>query len=143
MLMYEFGRAYDKAQKSIVGFELDGKVFIKVFDGLPTAYLYEKRMSRGRGYCIALRLGKKARRTLVDDGAYLLCEYKDFKGGYNRGDTLEKMIYSKLDKARQHDNLPFYKGVDIEINGVGYSIKWQHSQVYAYSTLVRLAQGEC
>jgi hypothetical protein len=59
-------------------------------------------------------------------------------GGYNKGDSFEHTIRQANNITHAHDSVPFYKGVDITINGVGYSIKWENAQLFSYKTIDRL-----
>ena len=71
----------------------------------------------------------------------MLCDITEFKVGYNNGDSFEKLIRELNGLQHKHDKEPFYKGCDMVINGIGYSIKWENAQLYPLKVLDRL-QGE-
>ena len=134
----KIAKKYDKASKFIIGYTLNNKVYFATVDSIPNDRVYLKTMSRG-DKCLALRLDLKTKIALLEY-AQVLCDIDSFKGGYNNGDTLEKMIRSMHDLPHKHDSVPFYQGCDMVVNGVGYSIKWEHSQLYVLDTLDRLAR---
>ena len=132
-------KQYDKSNKTIIGYELEGSVYITIVDSVPSDRVYMKKMSRG-SYCLALRLNLKTKVEYLSS-AIKLCDMCEFKGGYNKGDTLEKLVRELHDLPHRHDNIAFYDGCDMVVDGVGYSIKWEHSQLYAIDTLDRLVNN--
>lgn len=132
-------KQYDKSNKTIIGYELEDNIYITIVDTIPVDRVYLKKMSRN-GYCLALRLNLKTKLSYLNN-AIKLCGVNEFKGGYNKGDTLEKLVRELHDLPHRHDNLAFYEGCDMVVNGVGYSIKWEHSQLYAINTLDRLVNN--
>lgn len=136
--MYIKGKQYDKAYYTILGFEYKGYIYISTLRDIPLNCLIARKLSRGRGYAVAIRIKKADKVDLINKGAIPLCKASEFVGGYNKGDTLERLIRARQGVEHKHDNIPFYKGCDMVINGIGYSIKWQNAQLYYYSTIERL-----
>ena len=128
----------DKASKFIIGYTLNGIVYYATVDSIPNDRVYLKTMSRG-SKCLALRLDLKTKKALLPN-AKMLCKVENFKGGYNNGDTLELMLRELNGLEHKHDSIAFYQGCDMVVNGIGYSIKWEHSQLYVIDTLDRLAK---
>ena len=60
----------------------------------------------------------------------------------NKGFAFEEIIYNYFGQDfKGRDNVPFYKGGDIEIDGEQVQIKFQSAQIVAERTLVRLQKG--
>ena len=134
----QIAKQHDKANKFIIGYTLNNKVYYAIVNSIPNDRVYLKTMSKG-SKCLALRLDLKTKIALLEY-AQVLCDIDNFKGGYNNGDTLEKMIRELHDIPHRHDSIAFYQGCDMVVNGIGYSIKWEHSQLYVIDTLDRLAK---
>lgn len=136
-------RKYDKADRYIVGFEYNAIVYIAVVKSLRSAWLFRMRESGKKTYKVQMRLTKKDKQKLINKGAMPVMNYGNFVTlGYNNGDSLERVIREHFGLKHQHDNLPFYKGVDISVNGVGYSIKWENAQICTYRTISKLENAE-
>lgn len=134
----QVAKKHDKASKFIIGYTLNGIVYYATVDSIPNDRVYLKTMSRG-SKCLALRLDLKTKKALLPN-AKMLCKVENFKGGYNNGDTLELMLRELNGLEHKHDSIAFYQGCDMVVNGIGYSIKWEHSQLYVIDTLDRLAK---
>jgi hypothetical protein len=93
-------------------------------------------LCNGGGKKIQLYLSQKHKRTLVNNGAIPIV----LKDGYNNGDSFERTIREMYGIEHKHDNVPFYKGCDIVVNNIGYSIKWENAQLCTYKTVNRLAK---
>lgn len=131
-------RQYEKADRYLLGFEYKGVVYLANIPRLKNSYLYVMRCSgaNGGGKKIQIRLTNKHKRSLISKGAIPITLYS----GYNNGDMLEHTIRAMYNIEHKHDNIPFYKGVDITINDIGYSIKWETAQLCTYKTVNRLAK---
>ena len=132
--MYIKGKQYDKAQYTILGFEYKGYIYISTLRDIPFNCLISRKLSKGRGYAVAIRIKKADKVDLINKGAIPLCKASEEE---------RRLMYVAVTRAKQrlehkHDNIPFYKGCDMTINGIGYSIKWQNAQLYYYSTIERL-----
>lgn len=135
-------REYDKADKYIIGFEYGGVIYIATVNKLKNKWLFIMQGSRNRGKKIQMRLTQKHKQELiVKHNATPIATVDNFIGyGYNNGDRLEYVVRNNYGIEHSHDNLPFYKGCDIVVDGIGYSIKWEQAQIATYKTLNRLAK---
>lgn len=131
-------REYTKADRYLLGFEYHSVCYLANIPQLKSKWLYIAKASdkNGGGKKIQLSLTMRHKRELINQGAVPIL----LKDGYNNGDMLEHSIRSMYGIEHKHDNLPFYKGVDIVINNIGYSIKWENAQLCTYKTVNRLAK---
>lgn len=138
-------RDYTKADKYILGFEYHGTIYMAVLNNVPSKYLTVIKASHNRGKKIQFNLTMKHKRELINKYNALpvmLRQEFDITDGYNNGDKFESIVRSMYGIPHQHDNVPFYKGVDLLVNGVGYSIKYENAQLCMYSTVNRLLAQE-
>jgi hypothetical protein len=61
---------------------------------------------------------------------------------YNRGEVFEKIVHEMNGQKWEKDRVPFWVGSDIEINGVGYQIKFQKASFASESKLHKLNMGD-
>lgn len=135
-------REYTKADMYIIGFEYHDYVYITTTTRLRNGWLYVRECSHNRGKAIALRLSLKEKRKLIAKGATPVCPMDSFtEVGYNKGDALEYLCRQVHGLPHKHDNVPFYKGCDMVVNNIGYSIKWENAQLCLYSTCNKLSKA--
>jgi hypothetical protein len=129
---------YTKADRYLLGFEYNGIVYLANLTHIPNAYLFVTRASsrNGGGKKLQIRLTQKHKVRLINKGATPIT----LLDGYNNGDRLENTIRTMYGLEHKHDNVAFYKGVDITINDIGYSIKWENAQLCTYKTVNRLGK---
>ena len=140
-------RKYDKSSKTVLGFEFNNMLYISILDKIPSRYLIIARLSskNGGGKKIQIHLTNKHKQELVNKynaTPVMAMDLFENVQGYNNGDKLENLLRCLWGLTHKHDNLPFYKGSDLVVNGVGYSIKYQNAQLCTYKTCNRLAQQE-
>lgn len=131
-------RLYTKADRYLLGFEFKGICYLANIKYIPSSMLYVNKASKcnGGGKKLQIRLTNKHKQKLINKGAIPIV----LNDGYNNGDRLESTIRTMYNIPHKHDNLPFYKGTDIVVNGIGYSIKWENAQLCTYKTVNRLAK---
>ena len=131
-------RLYTKADRYLLGFEYHGVCYISNIPQLRSKWLKVMKAcsKNGGGKKIQLSLTMRHKRELIERGAMPIL----LNAGYNNGDKLECAIRSMYGITHKHDSVPFYKGVDIVINNIGYSIKWENAQLCTYKTVNRLAK---
>ena len=129
-------RLYNKADSYLLGFNYKGVDYCIAIKRLALAWLHITHASHrnGHGKIVRLQLNNRIKQRLIRKGAIPI----ELLSGYNYGDRLEHTIRIGNGLSHKHDNIPFYKGVDIVINNVGYSIKWENAQLFSYSTINRL-----
>lgn len=133
-------RQYTKADRYLLGFEYNNQTYLANIPKLKSKWLHIIRASKqnGGGKKIQLLLNNKHKAELIKGGAMPI----QLLGGYNKGDALENTIRSLYGLEHKHDNLPFYKGTDVMIDTIGYSIKWENAQLCTYATVNRLVKQD-
>lgn len=134
---------YNKAHHHIIGFTFEGWLYIVTLKKIPHKLIKVMRGSHNRGKKLQLNITQKNKKWLINKKqATPVATVDSFTNiaGYNKGDKLEYLLRRQYNIPHQHDTVPFYKGVDMVINGVGYSIKYENGQLALYSTLKRLAR---
>lgn len=134
---------YDKKDKIILGYTQDNKVYFAILDEYIVDRVCFKQASKSNGCGVVLAhkpLTRKHKQALLEKSTYL-CDMVDFMVGYNKGDSFEKHIRNYYNLPHKHDNLSFFDGCDMVVNGVGYSIKWENAQLYPLKVLDRLANA--
>ena len=136
----QIAKKYDKKDKIILGYQNGEKVYFAVLSDFITDRVYFKRSSdkNGVGMVLALKPLTKKHIKMLEQNSTFLCNTSDFMIGYNKGDSFERHIRNFFGVPHAHDNLPFFKGCDMVVNGIGYSIKWHNAQLYSIKTLDRL-----
>lgn len=138
-------RDYTKADKYILGFEYHEVIYMVVLNSISSKYLTVIKASNNRGKKIQFNLTMKHKRELISKHnalpVMLSQEFEDYQG-YNKGDKFEAIVRNMYGKEHKHDNVPFFKGVDLLANGIGYSIKYENAQLCMYSTINRLLKQE-
>lgn len=131
-------RFYTKADRYLLGFIYRDVCYLANIKQLKSKWLKVIKAStkNGGGKKIQLSISITEKRCLVENGAIPIT----LANGYNQGDMLERTIREMYGIEHKHDNLPFYKGTDVVINNIGYSIKWENAQLCTYKTVNRLAK---
>lgn len=129
----------------VFGFTYNGIIYYLEKAGLSFGIKLDRASSKcGGGYSIRYNPTKTEKKTLVESGvAKVLCTvayFDDLKANskYNKGEIFEKLITEKFGLEWEKDNVPFFKGADIETNGKAYSVKFEKATVCTESTLVKL-----
>lgn len=129
----------------VFGFTYNGFVYYLEKAGLSFGIKLDKASTKnGGGYSIRYNPTKAEKKALVEGGvAKVLCtvEYFDTlkaESIYNKGEIFEKLITEKFGLVWEKDNVPFFMGADIEVDGKAYSVKFEKATVCTESTLVRL-----
>lgn len=143
--LLKYYNQYKASDYFMIGFEYQGKIYFKIVKKIFSKWL---RKSHRAGTTVAkanMYINQKQRQIWLNNGATYLCTIQEFLDAFdsNNGWTLEKMIYQHYGvKYKGHDSVPFYKGNDIEINGIGYQIKWQDSQLVTETTINKLIKTQ-
>lgn len=128
----------------IIGFEYNNKIYFKVVKKIFSKWLKGSHKAGTKIFKANMYICKKQRQKWVDNNAICLCSMQEFLDAFdaNNGWTLEKMIYKYYNiEFKGHDSVPFYKGNDITVNGIGYQIKWQDSQLVTEITINKLIKA--
>ena len=98
-------------------------------------------MGGGYGLYVDIK-SKKVRQELLKK-AFYVCTLEELESStYNKGVMFEKAIYEMNGQEfRGKDNVPFYKGGDISINGVEVQVKYLHARICYDKTLTKLKKA--
>lgn len=132
---------YNKADKTILAFTYGNALYLATLDKIPCKYMMIMQGSYNRGKKVNLRLSLTYKRELIDKyNALPIMSVEQFEQtkGYNKGDKVEKIIREMYGLEHSHDNLPFYKGCDMVVNNIGYSIKFENAQLFTYKSIDNL-----
>lgn len=127
----------------IYGFIYKGAVYAVTCTGLRFGIRLD-HASRGAGQSIRFKPSEKEKEAMILSGlAELICSEEYFKelvesSKYNKGEIFEKIITERAGQEWQKDNVPFYEGADLTVDGVAYSIKFQKATICTESTLDRI-----
>ena len=132
---------YNKADKTILAFTYGNALYLATLDKIPCKYMMIMQGSYNRGKKVNLRLSLTYKRELINKyNALPIMSKEQFENtdGYNKGDKVEKIVREMYGLEHQHDNIPFYKGCDMVVNNIGYSIKYENAQLFTYKTISNL-----
>ena len=87
------------------------------------------KASRGAGYAIRFK-PNTAQKLFLLKNSEIICSVKYFEeltaeSKYNRGEIFEKIITEKAGQIWEKDNLKFTEAPDVEIDGIGYQVKFE------------------
>ena len=133
------------AHRYIVGFQKLGQVWvIELTSEQMFNFVVADVASKGQGTTFKFRPKAAQKDMLIAMGAARLVPSSLFdslvkSSRYNRGEIFEKLITEKAGQSWEKDHVPFNEGADIEINGIGYQIKFEKASFATEKTLQRLA----
>lgn len=134
--LWRLYRAIAAAHIYIIGFELDGQVYM-ITRRQVGQFLTCEKASRGAGQAIRLRL-RKADRVRLATKAICLGSASQLKAtGYNRGENFERLVFSFYGLPWEKDTTPFTKCGDIQVDGVEIQIKFNGATFASEKTLAR------
>lgn len=132
--------------KYVFGFHYKKNIYLVEADAaiLPFILTIEKASSKnGGGYELRFNPNNEQKVLLLSKGAQVLCS-KDFfdntvtNSKYNRGEIFEKMVTEKCGQMWKKDNIPFFMGGDLTVDGVAYQLKFEKATFVNENTLARL-----
>ena len=114
----------------IFGFTYKGNVYAckSSSEVLPYILTLDKA-SRGAGYAIRFKPNTSQKLFLLKSSE-VICSVKYFEemtadSKYNRGEIFEKIITENAGQVWTKDNLKFTEAPDVEIEGIGYQVKFE------------------
>lgn len=128
----------------IYGFVMYGNVYYYNLTGLHFIKLDKQSSKNGGGYSLRYKPTKKDKENLIKSGiCKVLCSEDYFinavaNSKYNKGEIFEKLITEKSGQVWEKDNVPFYKGADLTVNNIAYSIKFEKATICTENTLIKL-----
>lgn len=138
-LLREYHR-HSKADYYLIGFEYKGTLWLASINKIMPRYTAITYTSHKNGHKrkLQLNLSSKVKRQLVKH-SIPLGNMDLLKGGMNKGIELEKLIYGLYgQKYKGHNNIPFYKDGDININGLKVQVKFENAQIVLENTIKKL-----
>lgn len=129
----------------IFGFTFKDNVYMVKADSSVLPYLLKlDRASRGAGYALRFKPTVDQKVFLLTLGAKVVCSVDYFKlakenSKYNKGEIFEKMVTELFGQTWEKDNVPFYKGADLETETDKFQIKFQGATFTNEKQLARLA----
>ena len=122
-------KKFSKADKYIIGFKYKKMYYYYITNTFDEFTRFDKA-SRNGGMSLRLRILKDQKQNLLSV-AIPLCTEEDFNKTKaqtgNNGETFERLIFIKFNKAWKKDNTPFYISGDIQYKGVEYQIKFERA----------------
>ena len=128
----------------IFGFTFKGNVyFVEVASTILPLILTLDSASRGQGFALRFNPTNKQKILLLSNGAHVLCSAEYFESvyngsKYNRGEVFEKLITEKCGQVWTKDNLDFWRGGDLTVDGKSYQIKFEKATFTNEKALARL-----
>ncbi|MCD8210452.1 MAG: hypothetical protein LUC37_02780 [Prevotella sp.] len=147
-MVKEFVEAYSQfsaADSYVLGFCYKHSVYEFICDELDSQYMkIDHASSKRGGYAtLRMRLTTNLKESLIKAGARCVGSdslIKDSK--YNKGETFERLFTEENGVKWEKDSLPFWKGGDVEVNGIKYQIKFDGATIATEKNL-RKAAAEC
>lgn len=135
-------RKFSGANAYIIGFVYKHDLYvIEVEEIMPRFMRVEKTSSKnGSKDKLQLRLNNKYMEQLIRKGAKKIGTDKDLlEIAKNKGVSFERLVYRMVgQEPREKDNVGFWVGGDININGIEYQIKLNGAQIVMFDTLKNL-----
>lgn len=135
---------YSKADKYIIGFIYDNKVYYIIQDDIGIRNVRVNKTSAGVK-CLRLYITESVKMDYIQNAIYL-CTFKHLckvnQQINNFGYSFEKIIFSKYGKKWKRDNIAFYKAGDMQYKGIQYQIKFHGATLTNMNTLQGLISRE-
>ena len=131
----------------ILGFTFKGVVYAVVVNADDIAqFMKLDKASRGKGYSLRFKPTTAQKMSLIKD-AMAICSVEFFDEAvmtsiYNRGEIFEKFVTELNGQTWEKDNLPFWEGPDLEVNGIGYQLKFEGATYMTESQMYKLMEEE-
>ena len=142
--MIELYRQYSKAESYIIGFIYKHNLYaIEIAEIMPRhIQVLHTSQRNGKKAKLQLVLNNKLKEQFIRKGAICLGNETILEGRYNKGVEFERLIYNLNNQEfRGKDNVGFWLGGDIELNGKQVQIKLQGAQIALENTLQKLHKG--
>lgn len=127
----------------ILGFTFKGVVYAVVIGSDDIAqFMKLDKASRGKGYSLRFKPTVAQKMSLLKD-SQAICSVEFFDETvatciYNRGEVFEKFVTELNGQTWEKDNLPFWEGPDLEVNGIGYQLKFEGATYMTESQMYKL-----
>lgn len=129
----------------VYGFIKNGLVYMMYGYGLTFGIKLDKASTKnGGGYSIRFSPTEAEKQAAINSGeCEVICTEAAFlemvkNSKYNKGEIFEKLITEKFGLVWEKDNVPFFKGADIETEEKAYSVKFQKATICTETTLNKI-----
>jgi len=136
--MLRYYNKYSVANKYIIGFAYDNKVYMVTIDNIKPCYLKTEKASRNQGKNLRLRLKASQKERLIKKATFLCDIDKLYDNKYNKGEIFEKLVTEYFNQIWHKDNIPFYKSGDITIGENVIQIKYENATLTNIKQIKRL-----
>lgn len=139
MTMIRKYRNLSAADGYILGFILNGCVYMVEVAEIMPRYLNVEEASRNQGENLRLRL-KKAHKTQLMKKAPIMLGYAEelVADKYNKGEVFEKMVTEYFGQTWKKDTVPFWEAGDIRVDGRELQIKLDTATLVNTKTLHKI-----
>lgn len=139
--MMKWYEAFSAADSYIVGFVLDGALYMVEMARIAPRYLNVEEASRNQGTNLRLRL-KRAQKEALAKKAICLGDADVLTAGkYNKGENFEKVVTEYYGQEWEKDTVPFYVKGDICLDGKEVQIKLDTATLANEKMLNKLKRG--
>lgn len=139
--MIKWYRKFSAANSYIVGFVLDGVLYMVEMTHIAPRFLNVEEASRGQGMNLRLRL-KRAQKEALAKKAICLGDADVLTAGkYNKGENFEKVVTEYYGQEWEKDTVPFYVKGDICLDGKEVQIKLDTATLANEKMLNKLKRG--
>lgn len=131
-------RATSAADKYILTFENDDRIFAIVLDEIPDRFIKLDRESKSHGGARKLRLTmtETNKKILLDMGAKDIGSTAEILSlRKNKGEAVEKFLTEKAGQVWVKESIPYYKDGDLTVNGIRYQIKFGNASLANEDTI--------
>ena len=138
--MIKLHDAIDAADAYLLGFEKNGKIYMKLMKELKDDMLKLDHCSSARGGWpkVKIYVSAKAKAMMIAQGAQIIGSIEELKQDkkHNRGDNFERIIVEKLCGGQWSKNsTPWYIAGDVELNGKQIQVKLDGAELTTENTI--------
>lgn len=143
--MASFYKAKNACHNYVLGFTFKGVVYaVTVGADDIDQYMKLDRASRGKGYSLRYKPTTAQKMSLLKD-AQAVCSVQFFDetvmaSRYNRGEIFEKFVTELNGQTWVKDSLPFWEGPDLEVDGIGYQLKFEGATYMTESLMHKIME---
>lgn len=139
--MIKWYRKFSAANSYIVGFVLDGVLYMVEMTHIAPRFLNVEEASRNQGMNLRLRLKRAQKEALAKKAICLGDADVLTTGKYNKGENFEKVVTEYFGQEWEKDTVPFYVKGDICLDGKEVQIKLDTATLTNEKMLNKLKRG--
>ena len=139
--MMKWYEIFSAADAYIVGFVLDGALYMVEMARIAPRFLNVEEASRNQGTNLRLRLKRAQKEALAKKAICLGDADVLTTGKYNKGENFEKVVTEYFGQEWVKDTVPFYVQGDIYLDGKEVQIKLDTATLANEKMLNKLKRG--